>query len=88
MLSVVTTDPFLNTCGVSDVGLEEHKSLLSTNKHAQEDCSCGIAAILESRSQKAIKQGNRLIAGISVPMGKYYFSLYDLGEAARFVGNK
>lgn len=66
------SDPFLNTCGVNDVALEDRKSLSSAKQHAQEDCSCGIAAILESRSQKAIKQGNRLVAGISVPMGNVF----------------
>ncbi|XP_054285656.1 protein FAM135A isoform X2 [Macrosteles quadrilineatus] len=63
------SDPFLNTCGVTDSNKLDSKSLLSTSNPVQEDCSCGIAAILESRSQKAIKQGNRLAAGISVPMG-------------------
>ncbi|XP_046660513.1 protein FAM135A-like isoform X2 [Homalodisca vitripennis] len=65
------SDPFLNTCGVGDgdVKLEARKALLSSSNPMQEDCSCGIAAILESRSQKAIHQGNRLAAGVSVPMG-------------------
>lgn len=67
LLLFMIPDPFLNTCGVSE---EERKSLLNSSKPLQEDCSCGISAILESRSQKAINQGKRLAAAASISMGE------------------
>ncbi|RZF40574.1 hypothetical protein LSTR_LSTR013288 [Laodelphax striatellus] len=42
------SDPFLNTCGVSETS--------KVTVEGQEDCSCGIAAILESRTQRQINR--------------------------------
>uniref|UniRef100_A0A1B6C3J1 DUF676 domain-containing protein n=1 Tax=Clastoptera arizonana TaxID=38151 RepID=A0A1B6C3J1_9HEMI len=51
------SDPFLNTCGINEGGVKvsienrkQNGSKMPSNL-AQEDCSCGIVAILESRTQ-------------------------------------
>ncbi|XP_039284667.1 uncharacterized protein LOC111047444 isoform X3 [Nilaparvata lugens] len=50
------SDPFLNTCGVSESS--------KVTVEGQEDCSCGIAAILESRTQRQINQ-SKLSSGVT-----------------------
>ncbi|XP_075225042.1 protein FAM135A isoform X2 [Lycorma delicatula] len=63
------SDPFLNMCGLtsmisggSDSGTGSIKQPIETT---QDDCSCGIAAILESRSRHPSK--SKLSSGMSLP---------------------
>lgn len=51
---------------------KDHQQPQAVENIAQEDCSCGIAAILESRTQRhpsSNSNKNKLSSGVSLPFG-------------------